>query len=230
MTSQPLQTLLIDADDTLWENNIYFERVIRSVQELLEPWGVPPQSFREKLNENERHHIVTHGYGTVNFTRSLLLTFESCIPAGSDPGLRDRVEEMSMNIMNHPIELIDGVQETLIYLAGRHSLCLVTKGEPEEQSRKLESSRLRSYFGSIEILREKNETAFRSLIRKYKLDPENTWMIGNSPRSDINPALAAGISAIYIPHRHTWELEHEEPIRHPRLVELEKFSHLKHHF
>jgi putative hydrolase of the HAD superfamily len=227
---QSAASLLVDADDTLWENNIYFERVIRSVQDMLLPLGVFPDSFRDRLNDNERRHIVTHGYGTVNFTRSLLMTFESFLPRGPDPALTARVEAMSLGILDHPIELIDGVKETLAYLADRHSLYLVTKGERDEQAGKLEASGLRMFFGEIEILREKNEGAFRGLIGKYGLDPERTWMIGNSTRSDIHPALAAGIHAIFIPHQHTWELEHEEPVRHPRLIELERFTHLKNHF
>jgi putative hydrolase of the HAD superfamily len=96
--------------------------------------------------------------------------------------------------------------------------------------RKIEVSSLRHYFKGIEILPEKNDTVFRGLLDKHGWNPDKTWMIGNSPRSDINPAISAGMNAVYIPHPHTWVLEHEEPVRHPRLIELEKFSDLRYRF
>jgi putative hydrolase of the HAD superfamily len=224
------QTLLIDADDTLWENNIYFERVIASVQEMLQPMGITPGEFRAHLNDAERQHIVTHGYGTENFTRSLVATFERFLPQGGDPALAARVRDLGLCIMHHPLEILDGVLETLEYLAAHHALFLVTKGDHGEQSRKIEASKLRSYFNGVEILSEKNAGTFKHLVGKHSWDPGRTWMIGNSPRSDINPAISAGINAVYIPHPHTWVLEHEEPVQHPRLLELGSFSELRHHF
>ncbi len=230
MAGNHSQILLIDADDTLWENNIYFERVIAKVQAMLKPLGVAEEDFRASLNQAERGHIVTHGYGTENFTRSLVMTFERYAGFGADPSLATRVREMGLGIMNHPLEIMDGVRETLEYLAPRHSLFLVTKGDPAEQSRKIEVSRLASYFKHVEILPEKNVDTFAGLVEKHSWDPPHTWMVGNSPRSDINPAIKAGINAVYIPHPHTWILEHEEPVRHPRLLELERFSDLRQHF
>jgi len=230
LTGNHSQILLVDADDTLWENNIYFERVIATVQEMLRPSGVFPEVFRASLNQAERHHIVTHGYGTENFTRSLVMTFERYLPPGADPSLPAKVRELGLGIMNHPLEILEGVPETLEYLGQRHTLFLVTKGNPAEQSRKIEASRLGSHFKGVEILSEKNAEAFQGLVGKHLWDPDRTWMIGNSPRSDINPAIKAGINAVLIPHPHTWILEHEEPVQHPRLLELERFADLRHHF
>jgi len=217
----------VDADDTLWENNIYFERVLTSVESLLEPLGVDPQSFRCLLNEAERLHIRDRGYGTLNFTRSLVATFENLLPPHADRSLVTRVRESALAIMDRPLEILDHVPETLNYLNKRHTLYLVTKGNPEEQSRKIERSGLRHYFHGVEILREKNVPAFLGLLGKYCWRAQDTWMIGNSPRSDINPALAAGLSAVYIPHPHTWALEHEEPLRVPGMVELQTFADLR---
>jgi putative hydrolase of the HAD superfamily len=140
------------------------------------------------------------------------------------------VRELGLGIMNHPLELLDGVLETLEYLAPRHALFLVTKGDHGEQTRKIEASKLRSYFREVEILSEKDAGAFRHLVGKHAWDSARTWMVGNSPRSDINPAISAGINAVYIPHPHTWVLEHEEPLKHPRVLELTSFSDLRHHF
>ncbi len=224
------QNLLIDADDTLWENNIYFERVIAKVQEMLRPLGVAPGDFRASLNQAEKRHIVTHGYGTENFTRSLVLTFEHHLGPGADPALSSKVRELGLGIMNHPLEIMEGVPETLEYLRQRHTLFLVTKGNSAEQSRKIEASQLAGFFKGVEILGEKNAGTFLELLGKHAWDAERTWMIGNSPRSDVNPAIKAGMNAVFIPHRHTWILEHEEPVQHPRLLELEKFSDLRNHF
>ncbi len=224
------QNLLVDADDTLWENNIYFERVIREVVSLLERSGIDTNGFRAQLDDTERRRIPIHGYGTVNFTRSLLETVGTFRPPHADNFIPAQVEKLSFSILDHPVEIIEGVPETLSYLAGRHELFLVTKGNPEEQSRKIRSSNLRAYFRGVEILPEKNAQAYAELLSRHGWEGSNSWMIGNSPRSDINPALAAGMHAVYIPHPHTWTLEHEEPADHPHLLELEKFADLKLHF
>jgi putative hydrolase of the HAD superfamily len=224
------QHLFVDADDTLWENNIYFERVIASVQQQLEPFGVHPDAFREHLNETEREHIRTDGYGTVNFARSLVAAFESFVPPDRAPALSGAVRTLALAIIQHPIELLPGVHETLAYLGSRHSLFLVTKGKPEEQLGKLQSSGLQHFFAHVEVLHEKNPESYRALVETHGLAPERTWMIGNSCRSDINPALVAGLNAVYIPHPNTWVLEREDPLTHPRMLELERFSDLKQHF
>jgi putative hydrolase of the HAD superfamily len=224
------QNLLIDADDTLWENNIYFERVIHEVQLILERAGANTSRFRVELDETERRRIPLTGYGTINFTQSLVETFEKFLPRGADPRLAAEVQHLSLAIQDHPMEVFADVPETLAYLSTRHSLHLVTKGDPAEQSRKIEASALSGYFRSIEILGEKNTQAYAQLLDHHRWDGSISWMIGNSPRSDINPALAAGMNAVYIPHIHTWTLEHEEPAEHPGLLELQKFSDLRFHF
>jgi putative hydrolase of the HAD superfamily len=224
------QILLIDADDTLWENNIYYERVIQKVVALLEQAGAESRNFRFELDETERRRIPLHGYGTVNFTRSLVETCEKFLPPGLEPDLPAKIRNLALGILEHPVELLDGVPETLEYLSRRHRLYLVTKGDQVEQSRKIQASDLQGFFCGIEILPEKDAEAFSRLLDRHEWERTRSWMIGNSPRSDINPALAAGINAVYIPHIHTWTLEHEEPSAHPGLIELGKFSDLKLHF
>jgi len=231
MKPEPIgQTLLIDADDTLWENNIYYERVIQEAVMLLDGAGVDPQAFRATLDEAERARIPLQGYGTLNFTRSLVETFRRFQPPDAHPTLSERVHRLSLSIREHPIEIIETVPETLAYLSNRHDLHLVTKGNREEQSRKVRDSKLRNYFQSVEILPEKDTPAFIRLLDRRGWERSRTWMIGNSPRSDINPALEVGISAVYIPHRHTWTFEQEHPMDHPKLMMLERFSDLKQHF
>ncbi len=224
------QNLLIDADDTLWENNIYFERVIQEVRDILSRAGADTRDFRTELDNTERRRIPLTGYGTVNFTHSLVETFQRLLPPGSDPTLPARVQRLSMAILDHPMEIFQGVPETLAYLSSRHALHLLTKGDPEEQSRKIRASALEGYFRSIEILPEKNTQTYATLLARHGWEGSCSWMIGNSPRSDINPALAAGLNAVYIPHTHTWTLEHEDPVEHPGLLELATFSDLTIYF
>jgi putative hydrolase of the HAD superfamily len=122
---------------------------------------------------------------------------------------------------------MEGVAETLPFLAEKHELTMFTKGEPVEQNRKIDLSGLRPLFAHCEIVKEKNREAYAQLARVRGFDPERTWMIGNSPRSDINPALEAGLQAVFVPHERTWTLEREE-IRDggDRLVVVKRFSEL----
>ncbi|MCX6623259.1 MAG: HAD hydrolase-like protein [Acidobacteria bacterium] len=130
------------------------------------------------------------------------------------------------------MELIDGVQETLEYLVTRHDLVLFTKGHPEEQKLKIDQSGLGVFFGHAAIVKEKDAAAYRALAREQRLDPPRSWMIGNSPKSDINPALEAGLNAVFVPHAHTWVLERQEILRagEGQLLELEQFRDLEQYF
>jgi putative hydrolase of the HAD superfamily len=110
---------------------------------------------------------------------------------------------------------------------------MVTKGDITEQSGKVERSGLASYFAAIEIVAEKNVAAYQAIAEKYELARERTWMVGNSPKSDINPALSAELNAIFVPHDNTWVLEHEEVLSNGfsgKLLVLDSFSQLREHF
>ena len=219
------QHLLIDADDTLWENNIYFERTIASFIEFLAHSTLAPAEVRQVLNEVER----TGGYGTATFARNLETTYRRLAECEARPEDIAHVHELAHAIRKHPIELLAGVRETLEYLSPRHDLILVTKGDLDEQRLKIEASGLERFFRRAVILAEKDTAAYRQLRDELVLDADQTWMIGNSPRSDINPALAAGLNAVFIPHPHTWSLEHEEvvPVDGRTLVTIERFTNLR---
>jgi putative hydrolase of the HAD superfamily len=112
-------------------------------------------------------------------------------------------------------------------------MVIMTKGNITEQAGTVERSGLRDYFAAVEIVAEKNAPTYKEIVAKYQFDPESTWMVGNSPRSDINPALAAGINAVFVPHDNTWILEHEtvNPVpQGTRLLQVEKFVDLQQHF
>lgn len=227
------QILLIDADDTLWENNIYFERAIAEFISFLNHRHRSPAEVREILNDVERDAIVTHGYGLHSFAHALVQTFERLSVEPLTPALRETIHGFAHTIAAQPVQLLPQVEETLAGLSSRHQLLLMTKGDTAEQSGKVERSGVKKYFRAIEVVPEKNPDMYRSVVHKHALAPERTWMIGNSPKSDINPALRAGLSAVFIPHDDTWILEHEElsqPQPPSRLLKVSTFADLNYHF
>ncbi|MDR3736987.1 MAG: HAD family hydrolase [Acidobacteriaceae bacterium] len=223
------QTLLIDADDTLWENNIYFERAIAAFIGYLDHSTHSPQEVRAALNAVERETILAHGYGLSSFTRSLLTCYERLSTGLVSDENRRRITGFAQAIANQEIELMPGVAESLAELASRHKLILMTKGNQAEQADKLTRSGLASHFTAVEIVAEKDPPTYRDVLARHALVPDATWMIGNSPKSDINPALAAGLNAVFLFHKDTWVLEHAEvaaPDAERTLLELDRFSAL----
>ena len=225
------QFLIIDADDTLWENNIYFESAFEEFVAFLDHSSLTPREVRDVLDEIETANARIHGYGSLKFGRNLRLTYERL----AERDLREEdlrtVMGFAERILECPMEVIEGVPETLGYLAESHDLTLFTKGHPEEQKLKIDRSGLGDYFGHTAIVKEKDRAAYHELVEARAMDPERTWMIGNSPKSDINPALEAGLNAVFVPHARTWVLEKEE-IRPGagRLLVVDRFSDLRRHF
>ena len=229
----PGQTLLIDADDTLWENNIYFERVIASFISYLNHHTYTPEQVRQTLNVVERETILSHGYGLSSFAQSLVNCFERLSSEPVTAEQIQRIHSFTRSIAEQEIELLPGVAETLAALATRHRLILMTKGNHAEQADKLTRSGLASHFSAVEIVAEKDPPTYRKVIARRELAPHTSWMIGNSPKSDINPALAAGLHSVFLFHKDTWVLEHAALDPAPpgqRLIELDSFGKLSNLF
>ena len=225
------QFLLIDGDDTLWENNVYFEQAIEDFIDFLGHTSLSREQVRSALDEVERMNVGVHGYGSAAFTRNLQQTYERLAEGDLRPEDIRQVLQLGQRIASQPVTLLPDVAETIDYLAGRHDLMLVTKGHPEEQRLKIERSGLESHFTATAVVSEKAVDTYRAITRERQLDPARTWMIGNSPRSDINPALQAGLNAVFIPHEHTWRLEKEEVTpADGRLLILQAFGELRTHF
>ncbi|MFN7923269.1 MAG: HAD hydrolase-like protein [Bryobacteraceae bacterium] len=223
--------LWIDADDTLWENNVFFERAFADFAAYLDHSTHSPPEVRAILDGIERINNRIHGYGAANFARNLEQCFERLSERGVTDEDRRRIRRFGEELAAHPMHLIEGVEETLAYLNSRHTLLLCTKGNPEEQRGKIERSGLGHHFHHVRVVREKDAACYLGLLAERGADQSRCWMIGNSPKSDIRPPLEAGIGAVYIPHPHTWHLEHEEiPHGHERLLVLERFPELKNHF
>lgn len=220
------QNLLIDADDTLWENNLYFEEAFERFCELLDHSSLNPDQVREALDRIEIENNQIHGYGSLSFVRNLRQCFESLFEREPQPHHFDEIASYSHAIMERPIELMPGVSETLPHLASKHDLTLFTKGAQAEQRSKIERSGIGAYFKHFEIVKEKNAAAYLELVRRRQYDPDSTWMIGNSPKSDVNPALTAGLRAVYVPHQRTWTLEREPIAVSDRLLIAQGFAGL----
>jgi putative hydrolase of the HAD superfamily len=222
------QFLIVDADDTLWENNIYFERAFEQFVDFLDHSSLSPDQVRDVLDEIELANIKIHGYGAANFGRNLRQTYEHL----AERALREEdlksVVGFAERILEAPMEVIPDVPETLDYLSARHDLTLFTKGHPDEQRLKIDRSGLGRFFQHTAIVREKDTAAYRGLVQDRGMDAGLTWMVGNSPRSDINPALEAGLNAVFIPHAHTWILEKEEIGKGPgKVLVLQSFAELR---
>lgn len=217
--------LLLDADDTLWENNIYFLEVTERFLISLEVHGVGRDAARDRLNATERKNLSVFGYGSRAFAHSVAEAFSSLAP-GLPREAADDLVQMALAIGEREVmEMLPGVREGLERLSRAYRLILVTKGDREEQERKIERSGLAPYFSDVEVVEEKTAAMYRDLVVRLQLDPARTWMIGNSPRSDINPALEAGLRAVLVPHPQTWELEVEEVRDVPdRLTIVDRFG------
>jgi putative hydrolase of the HAD superfamily len=213
------QVLLCDADDTLWENNGYFLDALVKFLDL---------DAEKKLREVEAVRTKSAGYGSLNYAISLVETWELLlgpIPAAT----RDEIEALGRGIFDHAIELLPGVRETVAQLATRHEMWIVTKGHYEEQLSKIQRCGIAPAFAGFEILREKSPETFREMVDRHAFDAKRTWMIGNSPRSDMNPAIANGLKTVHIPHRTIWEFEKAD-LAHPPDHSLKGFSELLRYF
>lgn len=227
------QHLIIDADDTLWENNIFFEKAFDEFVDFLDHSHLAPPQVRDVLDAIEAVNARIHGYGSKNFGRNLIQTYEKLAQRPIDPDDLETIVGFAENILNHPIILRPGVDDTLAYLHERHEMTLFTKGHPDEQRMKIDRSHLAPFFHHAEIVKEKDVAAYLDLGAAKAFHPPKTWMIGNSPKSDVNPALAAGYNAVFLPHPRTWILEREElaqPQAPARLLVLNHFGELREHF
>ena len=220
--------LIFDADDTLWESNIHFLEAEADFIAALERGAARERGhIRETLRRHELKIIASHGYGRRAYVVALHRVAQELTPAERHAEMRARTETIGARLIERHCAPLPGVTETLADLARRHRLILFTKGSPTEQLGKLERSGLKGFFSRVGVPREKDPAAYRLLIAQAELDPARTFMIGNSPRSDINPALRAGLGAVFIPYPHTWELEHE-PLdeTHERFRTLTAFPEL----
>ncbi|WP_158880448.1 HAD family hydrolase [Amycolatopsis anabasis] len=225
------QVLIFDADDTLWENNVRFERVLDDFLAWVAHPTLQAAEIRALFAEIQAGNIATHGYGVPMFVHSLGDCLERLRERPVTGRERAEIAELAAALYEERVDLIAGVAETLAELGTRHELLMLTKGAPEHQQPKVDASGLVDHFRSVHIVPEKDPGTYRNLVRELGLVPTTTWMIGNSPKSDIVPAREAGLNAVYIPNEHTWALEHTalDP-EDGGVLRLGAFSELVAHF
>jgi len=221
-----ISTVGLDADDTLWHNETIFRLTQDRFRALMADHAAP-ELLDARLAAVERRNLSLYGYGVKGFTLSLIETAME-LTAGQPPGgIIAEILAAGREMLAHPVEPLPGVEAALADLAGSHRLVLITKGDLLHQEQKLAGSGLGDLFAAVEIVSEKDERTYRTLFERHGAGPDAAAMCGNSIRSDILPALAAGAHAAHIPYQLTWAHEiAAPPANHPRFAELASIADL----
>jgi putative hydrolase of the HAD superfamily len=230
MCIKKVNQIIFDADDTLWENNIYYVNAAEELVRLLTETGENRTKIEKEFQELEKSVVKHMGYGSMNYIHILKTLFKRYFKSQIDSVDLSRLNKICIAFEQHvkiQPRIFPGVIETLSILKKHYRLYVLTKGNIEEQWGKLRRSDLLRFFNEAFVKPEKDLGTYLDIIQKNNWNPTRTCMIGNSPRSDINPALAAGLWAIYIPYEHTWVLDDEPLIEnHPGLYTVSAFPEI----
>lgn len=222
----PLDLLCLDADDTLWHNMRHFDAAERAFVTMMAPF-VAEGVARERLEAVESANLRLYGYGAKSFTLSMIETATELCGDALTPQAIATMLAAGRDLLSHPVELLDGVGETLTALSQRVRLVLVTKGDLLHQEAKLAASGLGELFHGVEIVSDKTPDTFVRLFNRYDVAPERAGMAGDSIRSDIAPVLAVGGWAAFLPPELSWSHERAAvPSAHPRFTQLDRFAAL----
>ncbi|OHV75827.1 HAD family hydrolase [Rhizobium sp. LCM 4573] len=223
---RPITAIGFDADDTLWQNEQYYRLTEQSFVDLLGEFAEGAH-ITERLLEAEKRNLAYYGFGIKGFTLSMIETAIEITGGQVSTDTIAEILEIGRNLLRHPVEKLPHVEETLEALNGEYLLVLITKGDLFDQERKLAQSGLGDFFDAVEIVSDKNATTYRRIFSKLADGPERAMMVGNSLKSDIVPAIAAGSYGVFIPHALTWVVEHvEPPTDAPRFRQIEHLGQL----
>ena len=216
-----IKVIAFDADDTLWVNEPYFREAENRFSELLEDF-LPHHSVQKELFKTEMDNLAIYGYGVKSFMLSMIETIARITDNSADIKLINKSIELGRELLNKPIELLDGVETVLKQLNGDYRLVMATKGDLLDQERKLIKSGLTKHFHHIEIMSNKKKSDYQKLLKHLDCKPENFLMIGNSIKSDVMPVLKLGGYAIHVPYHTTWAYEKVNiRINNPKFYEAE---------
>lgn len=219
-----ITVIAFDADDTLWVNEPYFRETENQFAGLLEDF-MPHHKILTELYKTEIANLPLYGYGIKGFVLSMIETVLRITAGKIDPIVINRAIELGQDMLNKPVELIDGVEEVLKSLHGKYKLVVATKGDLLDQQRKLTKSGLDHYFHHIEIMSDKQEKDYQKLIKHLDCKPEEFLMLGNSLKSDVLPVLNIGGHAVHIPFHTTWVHEHiDHTVEHANFYQMESLS------
>ncbi|HVW95777.1 MAG TPA: HAD family hydrolase [Mucilaginibacter sp.] len=215
-----LKVIAFDADDTLWVNEPYFRNTEEKFYELLGEFSSQHELERELL-KTEIDNLILYGYGIKGFVLSMIETALKVSDTTLRADITNRILDLGKQMLNQPIELLEGVEEVLKTLKEKYRLVVVTKGDLLDQERKLKKSDLSHYFHHIEIMSEKDEANYTKLINHLDIQPEELLMVGNSLKSDILPVLKIGAYGVHVPYHITWaheQIEHSIEDEHFKSV------------
>ncbi|WP_294330776.1 HAD family hydrolase [uncultured Chryseobacterium sp.] len=221
-----ITTIAFDADDTLWMNEPYFQEAENKFCGLLEDY-LPQHSVAQELFKTEMQNLPLYGYGIKGFMLCMVETVCRISNSTASMELISKTIEIGRELLMKPVELLEGVTETLESLTVKYRLVVATKGDLLDQERKLKKSGLQDYFHHIEIMSDKKESDYRKLLKHLDCKPEQFLMLGNSIKSDILPVLEIGGSAAYIPYHVTWTHEqHDLQIEHENFLEFKNINEI----
>ena len=216
-----IQVIGFDADDTLWINETYFLETEQKLRLLLAPY-VDGETVTAELFKTESRNMPLYGYGVKAYILSVMETAIRITDGKVPSSVLEQILLLGKEQLSKPVELLDGVEETLNALVGRYRLIVVTKGDLLDQEQKLRRSGIEHLFHHVEIMSDKTDREYRSLLNHLDVRPDEFLMIGNSVRSDILPPLKMGSYAIHVPYQTTWAHEMvDEPIVNPRMFTVE---------
>ena len=226
-----IKQILFDADDTLWENNIYYMEANRNFFDLIASGGFNREEIIKDFDILEMTVIKERGYGSVNYIYILEELFKKYNEQAGGKLDYQRLQDIILRFREHPVkkpQVFENVEKTLKYLRERYKLYILTKGDEKEQSGKIIRSGLDKLVDDYFVLAEKSDKEYKAILQKFNWKAQETCMVGNSPKSDINPALRCGMYAVYIPYRDTWKVDLEPIVdQQQRLTELKSFGELK---
>ena len=221
-----IQVIAFDADDTLWSNEPFFKEVEHRYTDLLKAYGDAKQVYAE-LFRTEMDNLERYGYGAKGFTLSMIETALRVSKGELAAATLQEILFLGKSLLDMPIELLPGVEETLQRLSRKYKLVVATKGDLLDQQRKLQRSGLTSYFDHVEIMSDKTEKEYSRLLNTLGVAPEHFLMVGNSLKSDIQPVLALGGVAVHIPFEVMWQHEvTDDSFSHPHLKRAKGFTEL----
>jgi putative hydrolase of the HAD superfamily len=206
-----IDLIALDADDTLWQNEINYRRAERRFYEMLAPYA-ETGAVERRLFEIETYNLPYFGYGIKGFVLSMIETAVSLTDGQFGGKQVQAIVDLGREMTQAPVELLPGVAETVEALAARRPLMLLTKGDLLDQEAKVARSGLADHFAYVEIVSKKDAPTYTALLAAHGIAPARFLMVGNSLKSDVLPVLAIGGQAVHIPHHLTWT--HEEAPAH----------------
>ena len=226
MSNRPVSVIGFDADDTLWQNEQYYKLTESHFRGLLSEFA-EGDHVSERLLEAEKRNLAHYGFGIKGFTLSMIETALEITEGRAPSSVISEILGIGRDLLSHPVECLPHARDALEALSGKYFLVLITKGDLFDQERKLAQSGLGDYFDAVEIVSDKTATTYRRIFGKHGEGPERSMMIGNSLKSDVVPAIAAGAWGVFVPHELTWVLEHvEKPEEAPRFREIPDLGHV----